>query len=84
MVQQWAPVIGAGDQASGAFEVVTNWAASNLDYNVTSLKVVAHAAPEIDPASTASGLTLVLGGLAVLQGRRSRKLQVAVAAKAKT
>ena len=28
------------------------------------------AAPEIDPASTASGLTLLLGGLAVLSSRR--------------
>jgi hypothetical protein len=28
------------------------------------------AAPEIDPASAASGLTLRLGGLAVLRGRR--------------
>jgi hypothetical protein len=29
-------------------------------------------APEIDPASAASGLTLLLGGLAVLRGRRMR------------
>lgn len=28
------------------------------------------ATPEIDPASAASGLTLLLGGLAVLRGRR--------------
>ena len=28
------------------------------------------AAPEIDPASTASGLTLLLGGIAVLRSRR--------------
>jgi hypothetical protein len=28
------------------------------------------AAPEIDPASVMSGLTLALGGLAVLRGRR--------------
>jgi hypothetical protein len=28
------------------------------------------AAPEIDPASAASGLTLLLGGVAVLRGRR--------------
>jgi hypothetical protein len=31
---------------------------------------VAQKAPEIDPASAASGLTLLLGGLAVLRGRR--------------
>jgi hypothetical protein len=29
-------------------------------------------APEIDPASTVSALTLLLGGLAVLRGRKSR------------
>ncbi len=29
------------------------------------------AAPEIDPASALAGLTLALGGLAVLRGRRS-------------
>jgi hypothetical protein len=27
-------------------------------------------APEIDPASAASGLTLLFGGLAVMRGRR--------------
>jgi hypothetical protein len=31
---------------------------------------VAQKAPEIDPASAASGLTLLLGGLAVIRGRR--------------
>ena len=30
------------------------------------------AAPEIDPASAMAGLTLVLGGLTVLRGRRSK------------
>jgi hypothetical protein len=30
------------------------------------------AAPEIDPASTIAGLTLMAGGLAVLRGRRER------------
>lgn len=30
-------------------------------------------APEIDPASAASGLTLLAGGLMVLRGRRSNK-----------
>jgi hypothetical protein len=31
------------------------------------------AAPEIDPASAVSALTLLAGGLAVLRGRRGRK-----------
>ena len=30
-------------------------------------------APEIDPASAISGLTLLLGGLAVVRGRRAKK-----------
>jgi hypothetical protein len=33
------------------------------------------AAPEIDPAATMSGLTLLAGGLVVLRGRRARKQQ---------
>jgi hypothetical protein len=34
------------------------------------------AAPEIDPASAMGGLTLLLGGLAVLRGRRSKTSEV--------
>jgi hypothetical protein len=34
------------------------------------------AAPEIDAASAAAGLTLMVGGLAVLRGRRSRIAKV--------
>jgi hypothetical protein len=30
-------------------------------------------APEIDPASALSGMTLLLGGLAVVRGRRAQK-----------
>jgi hypothetical protein len=30
-------------------------------------------APEIDPASAMSGLTLLIGGLTVLRGRRTKK-----------
>lgn len=41
---------------------------AQLDYSVTSLTRVS--APEIDPASAASDLTLLLGGLVVLRGRR--------------
>jgi hypothetical protein len=75
------PVPGAGDVATGGIEVVINGVQSLLDYNVTSLKVAptATAAPEIDSASTASGLTLLLGTLVVLRGRRSVKLGNAAA-----
>jgi hypothetical protein len=33
------------------------------------------AAPEIDPASAMAGLTLLMGGLTVLRGRRSKKTE---------
>jgi hypothetical protein len=66
------PVPGAGDQASGGIEVEINGQQSVLNYSVTSLQVVPTRAPEIDPASAASGLTLLLGGLAVLRGRRAK------------
>jgi hypothetical protein len=39
--------------------------------------LVARAAPEIDPASAVSGLTLLLGGLVVLRGRRTARLDSA-------
>jgi hypothetical protein len=73
------PVPSAGTPASGGIEVgIDNGLApSVLDYNVTSLKVVPSAAPEINPESAASALTLLLGGLAVLQSRRSKRLKVA-------
>jgi hypothetical protein len=32
-----------------------------------------HPAPEIDPASALSALTLLAGGIAVLRGRRNHK-----------
>ena len=34
--------------------------------------IEAQGAPEIDPASAISGVTLLLGGLAVLRGRRAK------------
>jgi hypothetical protein len=43
-----------------------------IQENTTTAGVwsVAQKAPEIDPASAASGMTLLLGGLAVMRGRR--------------
>ena len=38
--------------------------------STSSTTTSAAAAPEIDPAGMLSGLTLLLGGLAVLRGRR--------------
>jgi hypothetical protein len=52
--------------------IATNAPESTL---VDQLKVSSYkAAPEIDPASAASALTLLLGGLAVLRGRRAEIL----------
>jgi hypothetical protein len=41
--------------------------------NVSVQQVQSHSAPEIDPASTTSALTLLLGCLAILRGRRMPK-----------
>jgi hypothetical protein len=44
---------------------------SNIVYTGGTIDVVAKA-PEIDPATAVSGLTLLLGGLVVLRGRRTQ------------
>ena len=43
-----------------------------LDFCGTSEKHEPVKAPEIDPSSAIAGLTLMMGGLAVLRGRRSK------------
>jgi hypothetical protein len=50
----------------------------NNSYSMSSIKYTT-AAPEIDPTSAASGLTLLLGGLLVLCGRRVVKLDSSAA-----
>lgn len=45
----------------------------NNSYSMSTIQYTARA-PEIDPASAASGLSLLLGGLLVLRGRRVVKL----------
>jgi hypothetical protein len=45
---------------------------AQLDYTINSLTPATMSAPEIDPASAASGLSFLLGGLLVLRGRRSK------------
>jgi hypothetical protein len=60
-------------------------AGSALQYGVPSegsfvvTDTTIQSAPEIDPASAASGLALLVGGLAVLRGRRPRRLTHATA-----
>ncbi|HEX5208229.1 MAG TPA: hypothetical protein VFW10_10620 [Steroidobacteraceae bacterium] len=57
------------DPSGGAFLDPNAFASGN--YTVTE-KTVTTAAPELDPSSTYAALTLLLGGLAILRGRRAR------------
>ena len=52
----------------------THWFLGLFSYEVctTAPKPKPLAAPEIDAASAVAGLTLMIGGLAVLRGRRSK------------
>jgi opacity protein-like surface antigen len=71
------PVLNPTTIGTGAFSFSTSVTGTNgqtrsygsdFDYSIKSLTLVS--APEIDPASVAGGLTLLIGGLAVLRGRR--------------
>jgi hypothetical protein len=62
------PVLGnVGSQDDRLSATVNNIQVGVLTYTITSLTRVS--APEIDPVSAAGGLTLLLGGMAVLRGR---------------
>jgi hypothetical protein len=69
-------------QYEGNFQLKTSVTATGITkillggVNVTAEigAISAVSAPEIDPTSVASGLTLLLGGLSVLRGRRPLKL----------
>jgi hypothetical protein len=71
---------GCSNSGSGAFAYVGPAAASPCSMNLsnptagvwTTASPAPVAAPEIDSTSAASGLTLLLGGLLVLRGRRAR------------
>jgi len=83
--QQTDPSGGALALESAAFSAVNSgYVASNVSVFTPAqptpingsqefLVVSPMRAPEIDPASAASGLTLLLGGLAVARGRRAKK-----------
>jgi hypothetical protein len=82
--QQADPNGGALALESAAFSAVNNgYVASNVSVFTPSVlnpnginasqEFLVVRAPEIDPASMASGLTLLLGGLAVARGRRSKR-----------
>jgi hypothetical protein len=72
------PVLGANSVGTGSIFYAVNVSDSNgvkfdygpkLDYSITSLTPV-HTAPEMDPASAVGGITLLLGAIAVIRGRR--------------
>ncbi len=67
--------VTATDISSWAPSFKINWDGTNNNYDLvsTAIPISPVSAPEIDPASAASGLTLLLGGLVVLRGRRSTK-----------
>jgi len=81
--QQTDPSGGALALESAAFSAVSKgYVATNVSvYTPTPLNASQEflvvspplQAPEIDPASIASGLTLLLGGLAVIGGRRAKQ-----------
>ena len=58
-------------QSGLAFEIPVENTAHLLVGDETIISGSITAAPEIDPASAASGLTLLLGSLMVRRGRRS-------------
>jgi hypothetical protein len=61
---------------SGAFAASTWTSGAHTGFTVASRNLSADpatSAPEIDPAGALSGLTLLLGGLAVVRGRRVKK-----------
>jgi hypothetical protein len=60
------PLFGHGSTGTGDVIIDVGGVQSVVDYNIKSIT----AAPEMDPASVASALTLLFGGLAVLRGRR--------------
>jgi hypothetical protein len=84
--QQMDPNGGALALESAAFSAVSNgYVATNVSVftprpiNASQEFLVVSPpmqAPEIDPASIASGLTLLLGGLAVIGGRRGKAFSV--------
>jgi hypothetical protein len=66
------PILAGATLATGTAENFVGADSSReIDFNITSLNLTS--APEIDPASAAGGLTLLLSGLAIAMGaRRSR------------
>jgi hypothetical protein len=69
------PTVAAGNHSFDLFFVDINQTQAGLTFSINSTGVTTTpppaTAPEIDPASATSALMLLLGGLAVLRGRRA-------------
>ncbi len=68
-----SPLYGSEDYADHT-ESYEGFQAQNHNPGVWSVTSAPAAAPEIDPATATSGLSLLAGGLLVLRGRRQRPL----------
>jgi hypothetical protein len=66
--------VGSATTTSPDRSCTTHWFLGFIPYEVctTTPPPKPVAAPEIDAASAVAGLTLMIGGLAVLRGRRSK------------
>jgi len=74
------PTVSAGTHTFDLFFVDINQTQAGLTFSINSTGVTTTppaSTPEIDPAGAASGLMLLLGGLAVLRGRRPGHLSAA-------
>jgi hypothetical protein len=71
VIPNWSLVAGAPLGSVTATAFIEDLTGSGAEADITNIKQVgAVSAPEIDPAGLVSGLTLLLGGIAVLQGKR--------------
>jgi hypothetical protein len=71
-IPNWGLVAGAPPGSVTASMLVYDLSGAGAYANITNIKEVLPAsAPEIDPSGLASGLTLLLGSLFVIQGRRN-------------
>jgi hypothetical protein len=75
-IDEHLTLTSSGDSYSGTYCAAhcIGYAAQEQGSNQVGGTWTQVAAPEIDPASAASGLTLLLGSLLVLRGRRPLKL----------
>jgi hypothetical protein len=80
---QWAPetlvFTATGSATTIEFLADSAYSSEYVGLDNVSVQPMVHSTPEIDPASAASGLTLLLGGIAVLRSRRASKLHRRIA-----